>query len=299
MQALSDTGDMIFDAYELELRVKRLDPASAKGYRGVRDRFLRWCREQGVEPAEVDRLGMLRYFAEMDDLAPSTVHRHWTQLHAVYRRAAGPRYALIDNDPTDDLPLPPVRQSRPFAYSADDLRSIRAAITRPQDWCAFHLLAYTGMRSVEVRHLRWEHVNLKRNELTVHGKRTRRGDDVRTLPIHPALRTVLLEQRYRLDAYVLDQGRPPGSPISQSQIAFYIRRNTGSIVRPPGEACHPIRRAVASSLRRNGVDLDTIDQLLGWRPASMRARRYMAFEPADMHSAILRLWVDDPLEQRG
>jgi len=43
------------------------------------------------------------------------------------------------------------------------------------------------------------------------------------------------------------------------------------------------------------VDLDTIDKLLGWAPASMRARRYMDFEPADFSRAILRLWVDDPI----
>ena len=214
---------------------------------------------------------------------------HWRTLHAAYRRAAG-KYKLIDEDPTDGLPLPPVRQTRPFAFSASDLRDIKAQISRPQDWLSFHLLAYTGMRSIEVRRLRWDDINFVKNTLRVTGKQTRRGDDERLVPIHPTLRAVLLEAPSVLGQHVL-RGRytssRAGEMISETGIATMIKRNVSSHVqRPAGDVCHPIRRAVASSLRRNGVDLDTIDKLLGWAPASMRARRYMDFEPADFSRAI-------------
>jgi len=298
MQAFSDTDNMIFSCYEDELRIKRVGPDTWRNYRATRDRFLRWTTERGLSPEEVSHRDMLAYIGSMADLEPSTVQRHWRTLHAAYRRAAG-KYKLIDEDPTDGLPLPPVRQTRPFAFSASDLRDIKAQISRPQDWLAFHLLAYTGMRSIEVRRLRWDDVNFVKNSLRVTGKQTRRGDDERLVPIHPTLRAVLLEAQSVLGQHVL-RGRytssRAGEMISETGMATMIRRNVPPHVqRPSGDVCHPIRRAVASSLRRNGVDLDTIDKLLGWAPASMRARRYMDFEPADFSRAILRLWADDPI----
>jgi integrase len=288
---------MIFESYEMELRIKRNADVTWRNYRDVRDRFLRWCKEAGLTPEEVGRPEMMRYLAGMDALAPSTVHKHWITLHAAYRRAAT-TYKLIDADPTENLPLPPIRRERPFAFSADDLRAIKAKITRPQDWIAFHLFAYTGMRSIEVRRLAWSDVNLKTNVLKITGKRTRRGDDEREVPIHPALRVVLVNADYRLGQFVLPgrvSGRT-GQMLSETQVCQYIKRNIpASVYHPHADVCHPIRRAVASNLRRNGVDLDTIDRLLGWAPASLRADRYMAYEDEDFTGAINRLWADDPL----
>ncbi|HET7379137.1 MAG TPA: site-specific integrase [Gaiellales bacterium] len=298
MQAFSDTTSMIFDCYEDELRVKRVGPRTWTNYRATRDRFLRWTTERGLAPEEVTHRDMLAYIGSMADLEPSTVQRHWRTLHAAYTRAAG-KYKLIDEDPTEGLPLPPVRHVRPFAFSAADLRAIKAEITKPQDWLSFHLLAYTGMRAIEARRLKWDDVNLVKNTMRVTGKQTRRGDDERIVPIHPELRAVLLNTRSVLGQHVL-RGRfnssLSGEMLSETAMIMTIRRNIPSHVqRPARDVCHPIRRAVASSLRRNGVDLDTIDRLMGWAPASMRARRYMDFEPADFSRAILKLWADDPL----
>jgi integrase len=289
---------MIFEAYETEMRLKRNGASTWRNYTHTRDRFLRWCQAAGLTPEKVGHREMMTYFAGMESLAPSTVHRHWRTLHAAYRRAASPKYRYIEVDPTEGMPLPPIRQTRPFAFSAGDLRAIKAEITRPQDWLAFHILAYTGMRSVELRRLAWADVNLKTNILRITGKQTRRGNDERDIPIHPVLRTVLLEANYHLGQYVLPgrkSGRT-GEMLSETQVAFYIRRNVpASVYRPKGDTCHPIRRAVASNLRRNGVDTDTIDKLLGWAPTSLRAQRYMAFENDDLQGAIVKLWADDPL----
>ena len=291
------TTSMIFAAYEMELRLKRNAAVTWKAYADARDRFLRWCGEAGLEPEEVGRREMMAYFAGMEELAPSTVHKHFKTLHAAYRRAAS-TYKLIESDPTAGLPLPPIRRGRPFAFSAEDLRAIKANITRNQDWLAFHLLAYTGMRVIEMRRLAWADVNLKANMLRVTGKRTRRGDDEREVPIHPALRVVLLAANYHLGEYVLP-GRKSGlsgEMLGETQAVQYIARNIPpSVHHPRGDVCHPIRRSVASNLRRNGVDTDTIDKLLGWAPTSLRADRYMAYESDDLSSAILRLWSDDPL----
>lgn len=154
------------------------------------------------------------------------------------------------------------------------------------------------MRAIEVRRLAWADVNLKTNVLRVTGKQTRRGNDEREVPIHPALRVVLLNADYRLGQYVLPgrkSGRT-GDMLSETQIAAYIKRNIPeSVYDPVGDICHPIRRAVASNLRRNGVDLDTIDRLLDWAPTSLRAARYMAYEDEDFTGAINRLWSDSPL----
>lgn len=283
---------MIFDSYEMELRVKRIAPESLAAHKDARDRFLRWCSETGVDHEQATRMDMLRYFDSLSHLAPSTVTQQWIHLHAAYRRAAS-TYRMIEDDPTAGLPLPAVRRKSPVAFSADTLRAIKANITRRQDWIAFHLLAYTGMRSIEARRLRWDDVNLVRNELVLTGKRTARMADDRIVPIHPVLRLVLLEADYRLGWHVLP-GRAPGSMLTRAMIVAYIRRNMPPGM-APGETCHPIRRAVASSLRRNGVDPDSIDKLLGWAPTSMRARRYLAWEATDLSSAINRLWADDPL----
>ena len=46
---------MIFEAYEMELRLKRNADMTWSSYTDVRDRFLRWCREAGLTPEQVGR----------------------------------------------------------------------------------------------------------------------------------------------------------------------------------------------------------------------------------------------------
>lgn len=284
-----------FATYEYELRVKRNDDQTWRNWSGVRDRFLGWCGDHGVTPIDATRRDMLRYFGSLSTLEPSTVHRHWVNLHAAYRRAVHP-YKMIEEDPTSDLPLPPIRLKPTTTLTEYDLRAIRDSCQGPE-LLAWHLFVYTGMRAVEARRLKWEDVNLTFGIIKVTGKRTERGDDHRIVPIHPKLRLALLSKGYHLGGYVLDHGRPRGSMLGTTAITQAIKRpaKVAGVQLPTGSVCHIIRRTVASSLRRNGVDGDTIDTLLGWAPSSMRARRYMDYREDDLRTAVLRLYADDPL----
>jgi hypothetical protein len=46
--------------------------------------------------------------------------------------------------------------------------------------------------------------------------------------------------------------------------------------------------------RRNGVDPGVIDSILGWAPLTVQDKYYVAVVTADLHRAILKLYVDDP-----
>ncbi len=61
----------------------------------------------------------------------------------------------------------------------------------------------------------------------------------------------------------------------------------------PQHGFHAFRRTVASSLARNAVDGDTIDKIMGWAAAGIRAKYYVQKTPDDLRNAINRLYLDD------
>jgi integrase len=189
----------------------------------------------------------------------------------------------VESDPTLEVTIPEEADSEPVIVDVAMLRQIRDGCRDAEDLALFNLLAYAGLRRVEVRRLRWEHVNFKRSTVTVvRGK----GRKLRHVPIHPVLAETLTDLPQNLMNHVIP-GRQ-GGELADGSLHYRLRRL--GLTR-----AHDFRRTVASSLYRNGVPTDSIDKILGWSPRVVRTRYYVNFAQADLQGAILRLYADDPL----
>lgn len=278
IQAMTITQDapvhrsLLFAQYEERLRRLKRDRQTIRNFEHAAGKFLAWCDEQGLDPAEIEGWQIEEYLAGLD-LAPSTKALHLTQIRAVYRY--GLRRGTISRDPTIDVELPREPDRAPTIIEVSELRAIRARCRTRHEWLMFHFLAYTGMRKSEILGLLWDDINLPRETITVLGK----GGKLRLVPIHPALGEVLAAENEKMGR-VID--------ISGSGWHYTLKRLTD-------HTAHDFRRTVASSLARNGVAERIIDKILGWAPRTVRDRYYVNVADWELKTGILKLYADDPL----
>jgi integrase/recombinase XerC len=200
----------------------------------------------------------------------STYYGH---IVAYYRWAVAA--GVLRTDPSARLTKPRTpanaRRKAPPGAAVDVLRRLG------EPWrTAAMLAAYAGLRCCEIVRLRREDVDVER--IRIHGK----GGRVDDLPTHPALWAHLA-------------GRPPGvlvlSPRGRgydarglsSRFGAHCRRRLGVHV-----TLHRLRHHYADSLRRAGVDLAVVQQLL--RHSSLATtQRYLDVSAEERAAAIRSL----------
>jgi len=271
---------VIFAAYQERMERRRRESASVQNYAYHARRYALWASARALDVREATTDDLECYFAEMD-FSPGTMRNHLKSLRAAYRYAQ--RRGIVDSDPTLEVTIPDEDDSEPVIVPLEQLRAIRDGCRDAEDLALFTLLAYTGMRRIEVRRLRWEHVNFKRATVTVvKGK----GRKLRHVPMHPVVAEVLGDLPFNLMNHVIP-GRH-GGELADGTLHYRLRRIGLT-------TAHDFRRTVASSLYRNGVPTDSIDKILGWSPRVVRTRYYVNFAQDDLQAAILRLYADNPL----
>jgi site-specific recombinase XerD len=131
------------------------------------------------------------------------------------------------------------------------------------------VLRNTGLRKSELFNLKWEDVDFTKNLLLV---RNRKGNSYHSIPMNEELRTTLLflrdnyitpkgeivprEEHQREHVFCLPDGRPHKSFRTSFEKA--VRKSGLRDVSP-----HTLRHTFASHLVMNGVDLPTVQHLLG------------------------------------
>jgi integrase len=127
------------------------------------------------------------------------------------------------------------------------------------------LLAYSGIRLNEAIALRWHHVNTASNRITVPGTKTETS--YRTIPIFPALSSLLAEMRARRgdepnDAPILGVNECKGS-LRSACAAVGVKKITH----------HDLRHYFATICIESGVDIPTVSRWLGHSDGGALAMR--------------------------
>lgn len=277
---------LVFDQYTERLRRKRKSPHSLRAFATAATRLEAWLRAQGLEAEDVSYEALEEYFDTLP-LAPSSRATHLRYIQAAYNYAV--RRGTIRHNPALDIEIEQPADKEPRIIPNPVLREIRERIICERDWVFFHLLAYTGMRRSEIRGLRWDDggegslLRLEDQTIRVLGK----GGKMRLVPVHPALGEELLKSRRDPGAFVVPSDGKNG--VALETIQDMVKRLH------PTFTPHDYRRTVATSLARNGAPERMIDKIMGWAERSMRDRYYVNVAERELHSAILRLYVDDPL----
>jgi len=129
----------------------------------------------------------------------------------------------------------------------------------------------TGMRKGEILNLKWDDVNLHSDSITV---RDSKNYDFRVIPINETLKSVLneLHETSSNDFVFNYQARP----VKETTRSFETALKKSGI---PKCRFHDLRHTFATRLVMNGVDLVTVQELLGHKSIIMTKRRAARRDP--------------------
>lgn len=141
----------------------------------------------------------------------------------------------------------------------------------------------TGMRLGELTAVEWKDIDFKRGILRVDNKKDHHTKNyrVRTIPMNEFLMQVLRKLPRRLDSSYVFQ-RKDGSKFHKMRSGFENAVKRSGI---PHVRFHDLRHTFASHLVMGGVDIRTVQELLGHRDIRM-TMRYSHLAPDHMRKAV-------------
>ena len=205
----------------------------------------------------------LNTYVEENRLTPATRNRHLTMMKAMFNR--GLHWNLIVENPTHGIPKLRENGSRMRYLDQDEIRRLLECASvrfRPILTVALH----TGMRRGEIMKLEWRDVDLRNRVLRV---RESKSGKQRIIPIDDTLHSTLrgLPSRF-------EKGLVFPSPVTGNRWTDFKRqfRNATKKAKIDDFRFHDTRHTFASHLVMAGVDIRTVQELLGHQSLAMTMR---------------------------
>jgi site-specific recombinase XerD len=251
------------------------------------DRWLDEITSSDIERA-LDAIGTKR--------APATRNRYRSFLSALFKRAR--REGHVASNPVQDVPRLTENNARLAFLTAAEEEAVLTALPaqyRPHFLASVH----TGLRWSEQMGLTWRYVDFLTGFLTV--PRSKHGG-ARRVPMNSVVRSVLVDlatARTRPDdpEELVFRPQPKQSdvffPQAVQRAQAALREQGRDASRLDGYVWHSNRHSFASRLVMAGVDLRTLQELGGWKTASM-VSRYAHLAPDHLAAAVERLVAGAP-----
>jgi site-specific recombinase XerD len=237
-------------------------PLTVSTYRCDLSQFRRWLDGRLghlPEPSAITRELVMQYAVTLSGRAAATVCRKITVLSVFFGFLMD--LGELDTNPARRIPLPKPAGRIPSAISEDEAQQLISAAASPFERAMLLLMLTAGLRRSEVGAIRLEDVNLENQALLVRGK----GAKQRMVPLMPqtaeAIRNYLAARPESQQPFLFL------SPQGQRLANDYLNRSLRRILARTGLAKritpHMLRHTFATHLVRNGVDVRTVQELLG------------------------------------
>jgi site-specific recombinase XerD len=246
-------------------------------------RLLAAFRERAADsitPQDLER--HLAQSAEESHWAPATVNRYRALVSLVFR--LGIENGKVKENPARLVKHRLVNNTRTRWLIPEEEGRLRAAIEEgcPEHMPELDLALNTGLRLSELYGLTWENVNTSRRVLTV--PRSKNGE-TRHVPLNGVALAALTELRNRGDGTGAVIRNPQGEPLAGPRYWFEPAVGRAKI---RAFSWHCLRHTFASRLVMAGVDLRTVQELLGHKSIAMTVR-YSHLSPTHTLAAVERL----------
>jgi site-specific recombinase XerD len=230
-----------------------------------------------ITPNDLER--HLAEAAENNEWKPATVNRYRALISLVYRLG-------IESDKVKENPARLVKHrqennARVRWLSPEEETRLRAYLEAacPQFIPELDLALHTGMRLGEMYSLTWDGVNLGRKVLTI--PRSKNGE-MRHVPLNSAAMSALEAFRKRADGTGNVIRNLEGQPLAGPRYWFEPAIKKAKIYR---FSWHCLRHTFASRLVMAGVDIRTVQELMGHKSISMTVR-YSHLTPKHTLAAV-------------
>lgn len=216
-------------------------------------------------------------FLDAKDLSAKSRYDWISHLSCFYRWAID--HELVDRDPTARVVRPRLRRRLPRPVGTGDLvTALQMAEPMMRTWLS--LMAFGGLRCIEVARLEIDDVLWDDGLLRVHGK----GDKDRMVPMHPeverTLRTLTLPTRGRLFR------RPRGGPYPAAQVSREVSEYLADL--GVSATAHQLRHWFGTHVYRTSRDLRVTQELLGHSSPTTTAA-YADWSRQEAQRAVLDL----------
>ena len=237
------------------------------------DRTLR-----AIVPGDVQRYVVKR----ITEVSAASVNRELAFLKRVFNVAIDD--GLCEGNPARKVKLIKENNARVRYLSTDEEARLRIEIGEDQ-WPIVELALNTGLRRTELFTLRWDHIDFNVNVLTI--AKTKAGR-ARRVPMNSRVRELLRSLSSRMKSeWVLPSATGETSLDSQN----YMNRIFAPALKRAGIQdfhFHDLRHSFASRLVMKGVDIRTVQELLGHADIRMTLR-YSHLSPAHLLDAVEKL----------
>ena len=284
--------DEILEDYRAAARASgRVILRGESGYQRLRQAF-GGRRADGITPGEIERFRD----ALAQTASAATVNRHLTLLRAIFRRAV--RDGKLEAPPMQAVQFLKENNARVRYLTPDEEERLLGSLPerlRPLIIVAIH----TGMRRGELLRLRWEDVDFFSGTITVRQAKSGEG---RRLPMNRAVREILwnLRQQRIREGKAKGDGRELLSPYvfctPGGGYLFNLDRDWYRAIRQAGIQdfrFHDFRHTFASRMVMAGVDLYSVQTLLGHKTPAMTLR-YAHLSPGHLRQAVEVLAPETP-----
>ena len=214
----------------------------------------------------------------LEKVAPATVNRELACLKHMYTKAL--EWGLVKESPAKAVKLlkePPGRLRYLMPKEVHRLLGFCAKHIKPIVVTAVN----TGMRKSEILNLRWSEVDLKNRKIMVTNTK---NNESRVIPINRTLyQELLMMPRSKGKEYVFSAG--DGLPFGDVKKGFSAAVKKAKI---KDFRFHDLRHTFGSHMMMQGVNLKTVQQVLGHKDIKM-TMRYSHLSPEYVQDAMERL----------
>jgi integrase len=232
-----------------------------------------------ILPGDVERYVALR----RQQVSPASVNRELAFLRRLYNVAIADQRA--DTNPVSSKVFFKENNARVRFLSDDEEVRLRDVLD-PTYWVVVLVAIHTGLRRSEQFNLRWEHVDFTNGIITV--PRSKHGE-VRRVRMNDTVRDILRSLPSRLkSAYVFPSASAGDRPLDGHHFVRRVFVPALAKAGIEGFRWHDLRHTFASRLTMAGVDLRTVQELMGHKTMLMTLR-YSHLSPEHQLDAVQRL----------
>ena len=218
-------------------------------------------------------------------LAPATVNRLLGNLKHMMSMAVA--WNILASNPFSGVKLLRVPKRTERVLSEEEEAQLLAACGRvraPHLRSCVVLALNTGMRKGEILGLRWENVDLGNRLITLYNGKTTQSD--RRIPMNEIVFGLLSDLRKQTNSdFIFPSTRKKDDRFRDPKVGFMKAMRLAKI---PHLRFHDLRHTFATRLVRVGVDLVTVQHLMGHSTISMTTR-YAHSLADDKMAAVRRL----------
>lgn len=245
-----------------------------------------FLKDKGIQKLETITPELVEKFKSvvLQRASAATFNHYLVMIKAMLNKAVAWRH--LKENPLRDVKKLKITNARQVRFFTPEEISTILDKVDPFMEKAIKILLYTGMRRSELVYLTWDDIDFHNKLITVQSKPEvgfhPKSHRPRSIPIHPELEQLLLDLPQRGE-YVFDNGNNEPVHCKDYYTKRFIRILKAAGIRNAN--LHTLRHTFASNLVMAGVDLRTVQELLGHSTIKV-TERYAHLSPDHRTRAV-------------